>query len=273
MVFKNLWFLTARYFYTFLTLFDPIEDFTKENKNTYFWGQKMSSKNELNQHLFLGPAISIFLLELVGVAGLHFDSTRTLANWSAMFTSSPYIFIHQAMPVEVWPQMRSFFSVSIQGGILSALVLATESATPLLDETYRLVAESVGQRLRERSSIRRNDNFKIKNGSGCILISKRRVPVHRCWEIEESGTATILTYRANVRKYFYIAHVCLGLEMSTQYAMVYINSAFQWSVISVIFWVLIFPLSIFHAIFGMFYFFKQKLIKNVLQYSLEFLLS
>ncbi len=242
------------YFYTLLHLFDPISD-----SQTTAHNQKQKS---YKQSTFLGPALFLLLLQLIGIFGLHMDGYRTLVVQLSALPTSPYVFTHQAFPREVWPQMEAFMSISLNGGIVAAVLLASKWATPLLSDAYRLVAQEVGCGDGEEGGGKggikflQNRNGKLKSsklltGRRYQLISKpAQGQLHRSWQVGERSSALILAYRSAVHKTFYTTHAVFVAELCTQYIMVYMNGAFQWSVISVSFWAFIFPASIFHGIFS-----------------------
>ncbi|KAH9391586.1 hypothetical protein TYRP_022763 [Tyrophagus putrescentiae] len=208
----------VRHLYTLQHLYDPIT--TGDDDDHHFMGQS-SKKISLEQPAFLYPLLFIPLSEVVGVLGLELDAVGRLFSWRRLSTS-PYILMHQVMLQVVWPQMDVFFYLIVNGCILSAAALYT--APMINDDAHRLtVVVTIA-------------------GDRCLRTGQQR--------INASSSRTILKYRALVLRHFYLLlWGFLAVQYSYLYLMVYINGAFQWSIISCFYWFVIFPIAGFYVVF------------------------
>ena len=69
--------------------------------------------------------------------------------------------------------------------------------------------------------------------------------------LDEKSSATILRYRSALYRYFYLlVAIFVAVLLSFYYLMVYLNGAFRWSALSLLYWSTVFPVAIFHVIIG-----------------------
>lgn len=222
----------VRYLNALVQLFDPITDVSESETQRCLFGCKIkvAATQTKKKNLFLWPALYIALLQLFGVIGLEVDAVgfwAAFGSWSSLATSE-HIFCHQIMPREVWPQMDVFFAIAFVGGLTGAIAIY---ASPPLGEAHKLKivsTESGGYCL------------KSKECQKCLLLP-----------LGERNSRMIVSARALLYRYFYPLLLSFVLILlANLYTIVYLNGVYRCSVLSLLFWFFIFPVSAFHAFYG-----------------------
>ncbi len=230
---RRLYLALVQYFFTLLALFDPIasgSNNSPKTENDHFLGVPTDQLySRLKQSSFFWPLISLVLFEVIGIVGLEVDSSGELRWWSRLATS-PAIVVHQIIPRAVWPQIDLFFYIAINGASLAAAALYQ---APLIAEAYRFLVKETEERENNIKMLLMTKNFVFKQ------------------TLDEKSSATILRYRSALYRYFYLlVAIFVAVLLSFYYLMVYLNGAFRWSALSLLYWSTVFPVAIFHVIIG-----------------------
>ena len=241
----RLYLALVQYLFTLLAFYDPITGSSDNPKteDSNFLGvptdQLYNSRTkQSSSSSFLWPFIWLVLFEVIGIFGLEMDSSGWPpwppgSLWSQLATS-PVIFAHQIIPRAVWPQIDLFIYTAVNGALVAAAALYR---TPPVSNAHRLEVKE-----QERGG---------KDKGKRLLVTKSSTFMFRRAHLDERSSATILRVRSALYRYFYpLVEVFVAVLLSFYYLMIYLNGAFRWSALLLLYWSAVFPVAIFHAIIG-----------------------
>ncbi len=242
----RLYLALVQYLFTLLAFYDPITGSSDSPKteDSNFLGVSIdqlynSRTKQSSSSSFLWPFIWLVLFEVIGIFGLEMDSSGWPPwppgpLWSQLATS-PVIFAHQIIPRAVWPQIDLFIYTAVNGALVAAAALYR---TPPVGDAHRL-------------EVKKQEERGGRDKGKRLLVTNSSTFMFRRAHLDERSSATILRLRSALYRYFYpLVAVFVAVLLSFYYLMVYLNGAFRWSALSLLYWSAVFPVAIFHAIIG-----------------------